>query len=80
MIAFIDELRAVHGIEPIYRLLPIAPSTYHAHVTKRDDPAKLSDRAQRDAALSIEVRRLFDANFSVYGCAQDWAAVAARRL
>jgi putative transposase len=33
MIAFIDEHRAVHGVEPICRVLPIAPSTYHAHVT-----------------------------------------------
>ena len=28
MIAFIDEHRAVHGVEPICRVLPIAPSTY----------------------------------------------------
>jgi hypothetical protein len=28
MIAFIDEHRDVYGIEPICRLLPIAPSTY----------------------------------------------------
>ena len=26
MIAFIDEHRAVHGVEPICRVLPIAPS------------------------------------------------------
>ena len=30
MIAFIDEHRAVHGVEPICKVLPIAPSTYHA--------------------------------------------------
>ena len=29
MIAFIDEYRAVYGVEPICRVLPIAPSTYH---------------------------------------------------
>ena len=28
MIAFIDEHRAVHGVEPICKVLPIAPSTY----------------------------------------------------
>ena len=27
---------------PICKVLPIAPSTYHAHVAKRRDPAKLS--------------------------------------
>jgi hypothetical protein len=29
MIAFIDEHRAVYGVEPICRVLLIAPSTYH---------------------------------------------------
>ena len=72
MIAFIDEHRAVHGVEPICKLLPIAPSTYHAHLVRRDDPSKLSDRARRDAALRIEVRRVFDANFRVYGVRKIW--------
>jgi putative transposase len=72
MIAFIDDHRAVHGVEPICKLLPIAPSTYHAHLAKRDDPAKLSDRARRDTALRIEVRRVFDANFRVYGVRKIW--------
>ena len=31
MIDFIDEHRAIYGVEPICRVLPIAPSTYHAH-------------------------------------------------
>jgi putative transposase len=32
MIAFIDVHREAYGVEPISRVLPIAPSTYHAHV------------------------------------------------
>ena len=72
MIAFIDDHRAVHGVEPICKLLPIAPSTYHAHLAKRDDPAKLFDGTRRDAALRIEVRRVFDANFRVYGVRKIW--------
>ena len=72
MIAFIEDHRAVHGVEPICKLLPIAPSTYHAHLAKRDDPSKLSDRARRDAALRIEVRRVFDANFRVLGVRKTW--------
>ena len=72
MISFIDDHRAVHGVEPICKVLPIAPSTYHAHLAKRDDPAKLSDRARRDAALRIEVRRVFDANFRVHGVRKIW--------
>ena len=38
MIAFIDEHRDVYGVEPICRVLPIAPSTYHAHAARRADP------------------------------------------
>jgi putative transposase len=44
MIAFIDEHRAVHGVEPICKVLPIAPSTYHDHIAKRADPERLSAR------------------------------------
>ena len=35
MIAFIDDHRGAHGVEPIRKVLPNAPSTYHAHVAKR---------------------------------------------
>jgi hypothetical protein len=35
MIAFIDVHRKVYGVEPINRILPIAPSTYHPHVAQR---------------------------------------------
>jgi putative transposase len=72
MIAFIDDHRGAHGVEPICKVLPIAPSTYHAHVANRRDPARLSARARRDAALKIEVRRVFDQNFSVYGVRKVW--------
>ena len=72
MIAFIDDHRGAHGVEPICKVLPIAPSTYHAHVAKRRDPARLSARARQDAALKIEVRRVFDQNFSVYGVRKVW--------
>ena len=72
MIAFIDDQRWVHGVEPICKVLPIAPSTYHAHVAKRVDPSRLSARARRDAALKDEVRRVFEANFRVYGVRKVW--------
>jgi putative transposase len=72
MIAFIDDHREAHGVEPICRVLPIAPSTYHAHVAKRADPSLLSARAQRDLALRREIRRVFAANFEVYGARKVW--------
>ena len=72
MIAFIDEHRAVYGVEPICRVLPIAPSTYHAHAARRADPKRLPARARRDAALMIEIRRVYEANFCVYGVRKVW--------
>lgn len=72
MIAFIDDHRQAHGVEPICKVLPIAPSTYHDHVAKRIDPSRLSARARRDAALKDEVRRVFEANFRVYGVRKVW--------
>ena len=72
MIAFIDDQRAVHGVEPICKVLPIAPSTYHAQAAQRRDPLRLSARARRDLALRIEVRRVFEANFRVYGVRKVW--------
>ena len=72
MIAFIDEHRGHYGVEPICRVLPVAPSTYHEHVAQRRDPSRLSARAQRDEALKPEVMRVFAENFSVYGVRKVW--------
>ncbi|MGC1762003.1 MAG: IS3 family transposase [Pseudolabrys sp.] len=72
MIAFIDDHREVHGVEPICKVLPIAPSTYHAHVAKRTDPKKLSTRAKQDLALTPEIARVFAENFDVYGVRKVW--------
>jgi transposase InsO family protein len=72
MIAFIDDHREVHGVEPICKVLPIAPSTYHAHVAKRANPEKLSARARRDMALKQEIARVFAENFEVYGVRKVW--------
>jgi transposase InsO family protein len=72
MIAFIDDHREVHGVEPICRVLPIAPSTYHDHAAKRADPEKLSARAKRDQALRPEITRVFAENFKVYGARKVW--------
>jgi len=72
MIAFIDDHRQAHGVESICKVLPIAPSTYHAHIAKRVDPSKLSERARRDLALRISIRRVFAENFQVYGVRKVW--------
>ena len=72
MIGFIDDHREVHGVEPICKVLPIAPSTYRDHVAKRVDPEKLSARAKRDVVLRPEIERVFAENFEVYGARKVW--------
>ena len=72
MKAFIDEYHDAYGVEPICKVLPIAPSTYHAHAARRADPSRLPARARSDAALMVEIRRVFEANFHVYGVRKVW--------
>jgi len=72
MIAFIDAHRDAYGVEPICRVLPIAPSTWHEHAARRADPSRLPARAKRDDVLKEEVRRVFDENFGVYGVRKVW--------
>ncbi len=53
-------------------MLPIAPSTDHAHVAQRADPAKVSPRARQDEVLMGQIRRVHEANFGVYGARKVW--------
>jgi putative transposase len=72
MIAFIDDNRGTHWVEPICSVLPIAPSTYHKHVAEWRDPSRCSARARRDMVLKPEVARVFAENFAVYGVRKVW--------
>jgi len=72
MIAFIDDHRDAYGVEPICRVLPVAPSTYHEDMVKRADPSRQSARARRDAELQPEIKRVFEDNFRVYGVRKVW--------
>jgi transposase InsO family protein len=67
MIAYIHANRDRYGVEPICRLLPIAPSTYYQ--AKRR-PA--SARAVRDRQLKAEIARVHAEHFGVYGARKVW--------
>jgi hypothetical protein len=47
MTAFIEESREADGVEPIGKVVPIAPSTDDRHAAGRADPGQRSARAQR---------------------------------
>jgi putative transposase len=72
MIAFIEDHKSMHGVEPICKVLPIAPSTYFDHRAKQADPAKLSARVRRDAALRPTISRVFERNHKIYGARKVW--------
>lgn len=72
MTAFIDEHRDVYGVEPICKVLPIAPSTYYTHAARKADPGLRPNPARRDEALSAEIRRVWDENRQVYGVRKVW--------
>ena len=72
MTSFIDEHRCHYGVEPICRVLPIAPSTYYLHVARRADPARRPARTQRDDVLSPQIQRVWDENHQVYGVRKVW--------
>jgi putative transposase len=67
MIAYIDQHKHRYGVEPICRVLPIAPSTYHAAQRR---PA--SARAVRDRQLKAEIVRVHAEHFGVYGARKVW--------
>jgi transposase InsO family protein len=72
MVAFIEEHRAEYGVEPICDQLPIAPATYYDCKMREAEPERQPPRLRRDAAVSGEIRRVYDENFQVYGARKVW--------
>ena len=73
--AYIDAHRDRFGVEPICRVLPIAPSTYPLHHRRQRDPTRRCARAQRDDALRVAIQRVWDENHQVYGPRKVWRAL-----
>lgn len=67
MIRFIDVYRPRFGVEPICRVLQVAPSTYYARRTRLP-----SGREVRDTALKDQIQRVHAAQFGVYGVRKLW--------
>jgi transposase InsO family protein len=72
MVAFVDDHREKHGVEPVCGLLQIAPSTYYEAKARQADPTRLPPRAQRDHGLCPEIERVWKENRSVYGARKVW--------
>lgn len=72
MKAFVDRHRDTFGVEPICKVLQIAPSGYRHHAAQLRDPSKRSTRAKRDEILMQEIKRVWQANMQVYGVPKVW--------
>jgi len=68
----VDEHRDDYGVEPICRVLQIAPSGYRRHAARRRRPELRSARAQRDELLLPHIERVWRANLQVYGVDKVW--------
>ena len=72
MTAFIDDHRDNYGVEPICAVLPIAPSMYYEQKARQADPSRLPERTRRDAALKMDIERVWNENHKVYGARKVW--------
>ena len=72
MRAFVDEHRENFGVEPICRVLQIAPSGYRKHAARRRDPFRRCQRVLRDEGLMPQVERVWQTNLRVYGADKVW--------
>ena len=65
--SFINAHRERWGVEPICKVLQVAPSTYYAALSRQP-----SVRRQRDEELMVEIARVHRDNFGVYGVEKVW--------
>jgi putative transposase len=61
-----------YGIEPMCRVLRIAPSTWRENARRKANPDLRSLRAKEDERLSKEIVRVHKNNFGVYGAKKVW--------
>ena len=69
---FIDQHRERFGVEPICRVLRVAPSAYRRHAARQRNPELRSDRQKLDERLKHEIEQVWKANREVYGADKVW--------
>ncbi|WP_141839230.1 IS3 family transposase [Herbaspirillum sp. SJZ107] len=70
--AFIDQYRHAYGVEPICKVMQVAPSGYWRYAARQRNPALRCARVQRDDVLSVDIERVWQANMQVYGADKVW--------
>ncbi|MBX9811511.1 MAG: IS3 family transposase [Burkholderiales bacterium] len=72
MRAFIDQHRDSFGVEPICKVLQIAPSGYRRHAACQRKPELRCARAKKDETLMPQIEHLWQTNMQVYGADKVW--------
>jgi putative transposase len=70
---FVDAQRQRFGVEPICKVMQIAPSAYWREAARLRCPALAPPRRQRDAELLPQIQRVWSASLGgVYGADKVW--------
>ena len=80
MTSFIEVYSDEYGVEPICKVLPIAPSTYYESRAREADRSRLSARSSRDGQLRELIRRVWEECFRVYGVRKVWRQLGQHRI
>lgn len=72
MSVFIDAHRDPYGVEPICRVLQVAPSSYYRIKAQASNPDLCSDRSKSDDQAMIQIRRVWDESGQRYGVRKVW--------
>jgi putative transposase len=67
-----NQHRDTYGVEPICKVLQIAPSGYRRYAGQQRNPALRCARAKHDDMLNPEIKRIWQANMQVYGADKVW--------
>ena len=80
MVDFIDDHKPQYGVEPICRVLPIAPSTYYRAKELEFSPEKRSQRSQHDDFYLNEIKRIWQNSKCRYGTRKVWKQLKAEGI
>ena len=67
-----DQHRHTHGVEPICKVLQIAPSGYRRHAVFQRKPELRCARAKMDDTLMPQIQQVWQNNMQVYGADKVW--------
>ncbi len=67
-----DKHRGTYGVEPICKVLQIAPSGYRRHAAVQRTPELRCARAKKDDTLMPQIEQVWQSNMQVYGGKKVW--------